>query len=391
MSKRIAFIGLGHMGGPMAANLVKAGHAVDGYDLVPAALDQARADGVTVADSAAAAAAGADAVITMLPAGADVLSLYRGGTQQDAGPGDGGDEGGDDGGGHGGLLAAAKPGTLFLECSTISVDDARTAHELLRTAGHRGLDAPVSGGVVGAEAGTLTFMVGGDEQDFADAAPLLQVMGARIVHCGGPGAGQAAKVCNNMILGATMIAVSEAFVLGEKLGLTDQALFDVAANASGQCWALTTNCPVPGPVPASPANRGYQPGFAGALMAKDLGLAVKALESTGVNARVGSLAEEIYRKFAGGPGARLDFSAIINEIRAGTGRPVPVGRHAAVVPGGDGDLGASVVGPGPTAGSPGPTAGSPGPTAGSPGIGGDKAGRDQAEQDQAEQQDGARP
>ena len=383
MSKRIAFIGLGHMGGPMAANLVKAGHAVDGYDLVPAALDQARADGVTVADSAAAAAAGADAVITMLPAGADVLSLYRGGTQQDAGPGDGGDGGGggggDDGGGHGGLLAAAKPGTLFLECSTISVDDARTAHELLRTAGHRGLDAPVSGGVVGAEAGALTFMVGGDEQDFADAAPLLQVMGARIVHCGGPGAGQAAKVCNNMILGATMIAVSEAFVLGEKLGLTDQALFDVAANASGQCWALTTNCPVPGPVPASPANRGYQPGFAGALMAKDLGLAVKALESTGVNARVGSLAEEIYRKFAGGPGARLDFSAIINEIRAGTGQPVPVGRHAAVVPGGDGGLGASV-------GSPGASVGSPGAAVGSPRFGGDKAA-----QDPAEQQDGARP
>ncbi len=222
----------------------------------------------------------------------------------------------------------AKPGTLFLDCSTIAVDDARIAHELLGAAGHRGLDAPVSGGVVGAEAGTLTFMVGGSEEDFADGAPLLQAMGGRIVHCGGPGAGQAAKVCNNMILGVSMIAVSEAFVLGEKLGLTNQALFDVAANASGQCWALTTNCPVPGPVPASPANRDYQPGFAGALMAKDLGLAVDALESTGVEAPLGSLAEEIYRRFADGPGAGQDFSAIINQIRAAA-RPAAAADQAA--------------------------------------------------------------
>jgi 3-hydroxyisobutyrate dehydrogenase len=295
MGKKIAFIGLGHMGGPMAANLVKAGHSVSGFDLAPEALETARAQGIEVAESAVAAAAGADVVITMLPAGRHVLGAYQGGN---------------------GLLAVAGPGTLFLECSTIAVEDARAAHELAAAAGHRGLDAPVSGGVGGAVNGTLTFMVGGSAEDFAEAEPILAAMGARIVHCGGPGAGQAAKVCNNMILGVSMIAVSEAFVLGEKLGLSSQALFDVASAASGQCWALTTNCPVPGPVPASPANRDYQPGFAGALMAKDLGLAVQALESTGVQARLGSLAEEIYRQFAEGEGAGRDFSGIINEIRA---------------------------------------------------------------------------
>ncbi|MGO2540860.1 MAG: NAD(P)-binding domain-containing protein, partial [Specibacter sp.] len=228
---KVAFIGLGHMGGPMAANLVAAGYPVTGFDVVPAALVAAAAAGVVVADSSAAAATGADVIVTMLPAGKHVFAAFEG-----------------EGSG-GGLLAAAKPGALFLECSTIAVEDARTAHEMVVASGHRGLDAPVSGGVVGAEAGTLTFMVGGSEDDFAAAGPLFEVMGKRIVLCGGPGAGQAAKVCNNMILGVSMIAVSEAFVLGEKLGLTHQALYDVAANASGQCWALTTNCPVPGPVP----------------------------------------------------------------------------------------------------------------------------------------------
>ncbi|PRB41095.1 3-hydroxyisobutyrate dehydrogenase [Arthrobacter sp. MYb23] len=295
MSKKIAFIGLGHMGGPMAANLVKAGHHVSGFDLAPAALDQARSGGIEVAESAAAAAADADVVITMLPAGRHVLDAYQGGN---------------------GLLAVAGTGTLFLECSTIAVEDARAAHEMASAAGHRSLDAPVSGGVGGAENGTLTFMAGGSAEDFAEAEPILAAMGARIVHCGGPGAGQAAKVCNNMILGVSMIAVSEAFVLGEKLGLSNQALFDVASAASGQCWALTTNCPVPGPVPASPANRGYQPGFAGALMAKDLGLAVRAFEAAGVQARLGSLTEQIYRTFAEGEGASQDFSGIINQIRA---------------------------------------------------------------------------
>ncbi|WP_154605822.1 3-hydroxyisobutyrate dehydrogenase [Arthrobacter sp. AQ5-05] len=296
--RSIGFIGLGHMGGPMAANLVAAGYTVTGFDVVPAALEAAHAAGVVVAASAGEAATGADVVITMLPAGKHVFAAYDG-----DGPG-------------GGLLAAAKPGSLFLECSTIAVEDARIAHEMVLATRHRGLDAPVSGGVVGAEAGSLTFMVGGSADDFADAAEIFEVMGKRIVHCGGPGAGQAAKVCNNMILGVSMIAVSEAFVLGEKLGLTHQALFDVAANASGQCWSLTANCPVPGPVPASPANRDYQPGFAGALMAKDLGLAVEALNATGVQASMGRAAEEIYRNFAQEGGSGTDFSAIINTIRA---------------------------------------------------------------------------
>lgn len=302
VESRIAFIGLGHMGGPMAANLVAAGYQVTGFDVVAAALEAASGAGVVVAASASAAAEGADVIVTMLPAGKHVFAAFEG-----EGPG-------------GGLLAAARPGALFLECSTISVEDARTAHEMVVASGHRGLDAPVSGGVVGAEAGTLTFMVGGSEEDFAAAGGILGVMGRRIVLCGGPGSGQAAKVCNNMILGVSMIAVSEAFVLGEKLGLTHQALFDVAANASGQCWSLTTNCPVPGPVPASPANRDYQPGFAGALMAKDLGLAVEALNATGVDAVLGRMAEEIYREFALGGGAGTDFSGIINTIRDGSER-----------------------------------------------------------------------
>jgi len=270
--------------------------------MVPAALEAARAAGVPVAASAAEAVSGADVVLTMFPSGRHVLDAYRG---QD---------------GQRGLLAAAKPGSIFLDCSTINVDEAREAAALAVDAGHRSVDAPVSGGVVGAEAGTLTFMVGGEPGDFYDVLPLLEVMGKRVVHCGAHGAGQAAKICNNLILGVSMIAVSEAFVLGEKLGLSHQALFDVASAASGQCWALTTNCPVPGPVPTSPANRDYQPGFAGALMAKDLTLAVNALQSTGVAARMGPLAAEIYGTFAAGEGAGRDFSGIITDIRDRSGR-----------------------------------------------------------------------
>ncbi|MFD5215321.1 3-hydroxyisobutyrate dehydrogenase [Microbacterium sp. NPDC058345] len=289
---RIAFLGLGHMGLPMAKNLVAAGHEVHGYDVVPAADEAARAAGIPIAESGAAAVSDADVVITMFPAGKHVIAAYQ-------------EE----------LLAAAKPGTLFIESSTIAVDEARTAHGLAVSAGHRNIDAPVSGGVVGAENGTLAFMVGGSDDDFAEALPLLEAMGKRIVHCGGPGLGQAAKVCNNMILGISQIAVAEAFVLGERLGLEHQALYDVVSQASGQCWALTTNCPVPGPVLTSPANRDYQPGFAGALMAKDLGLALQAIEGTGTEARMGRLAEQIYATFADGDGAGRDFSGIITDIR----------------------------------------------------------------------------
>jgi len=288
----IAFIGLGNMGGPMAANLVKAGYHVTGFDLVPAALETASAQGVVIAKAAGEAVRQADVIITMLPTGKHVLAAY--------------DE----------LLLAARADALFIDSSTIAVDDARTASARAVAAGFRAMDAPVSGGTVGAAAGTLTFMVGAEESDFQVAHPILEVMGGRVVHCGLAGAGQAAKVCNNLILGISMIAVSEAFVLGEKLGLTNQALFDVASAASGQCWALTTNCPVPGPVPTSPANRDYQPGFAAALMAKDLGLAVEALASTGVRAEVGQLAASLYREFADEGGAGQDFSAIINRIRA---------------------------------------------------------------------------
>ena len=309
-SGRVAFLGLGHMGGPMAINLVKAGYTVTGFDVVPAALETARAHGIATTDTAAEAVAGATVVLTMLPSGKHLLDAYRGAPGQHGQPGQPGQPG---------LLATAAPGTLFLDCSTINVDEAREAAELAVAAGHRAVDAPVSGGVVGAEAGTLTFMVGALPADFEAVKPMLEVMGKRVVHCGEHGAGQAAKICNNMILGVSMIAVSEAFVLGEKLGLTHQALFDVASAASGQCWALTTNCPVPGPVPASPANRDYQPGFAGALMAKDLKLALNALQSTGVAARLGPLASEIYDSFAADGGAGRDFSGIITDIRDKSG------------------------------------------------------------------------
>ncbi|MEU1280936.1 3-hydroxyisobutyrate dehydrogenase [Streptomyces sp. NPDC005805] len=291
----IAFIGLGRMGGPMAANLVKAGHRVLGHDLDADALAAAVAHGVEPAASAPAAAGAADLVITMLPAGRHVLALHR----------------------EEGLLAAARPGTLFVDCSTIDVADARTLHEAAAAAGHRALDAPVSGGVVGAEAATLTFMAGGGEAEFAEAEPVLAAMGRKAVHCGAAGAGQAAKICNNMILGISMIAVSEAFVLGESLGLSHEALFDVASTASGQCWALTVNCPVPGPVPGSPADRDYRPGFAAPLMAKDLGLAANAIRAGGVDAALGLRAAEAYAAFAEGPGADQDFSGIIRAIRDG--------------------------------------------------------------------------
>lgn len=288
---RIAFIGLGNMGGPMARNLHAAGFPVVGFDLVADAVDAASAAGIEVAGTAADAAAGADAVITMLPSGAHVLAVYRE------------------------LLPVAAPGALFIDSSTISVADAREAAAQAHAAGHRSLDAPVSGGVSGAEAGTLAFMVGGADADVAEAGPVLEPMAGRVVHAGESGSGQAAKVCNNMILAISMIGVSEAFVLGEKLGLSHQALYDVASVSSGQCWSLTTYCPVPGPVPASPANRDYQPGFATALMVKDLGLAMDAVAQTGAQARLGSVAAQVYRAFAESGSGGVDFSGIINEIR----------------------------------------------------------------------------
>ncbi|MFE2998384.1 3-hydroxyisobutyrate dehydrogenase [Nocardia sp. NPDC059246] len=291
---KVGFLGLGHMGGPMAANLVEAGYDVLAFDPVPAAQDQARQDGATVVATAAEAVSASDIVITMLPNGRIVLDLY------------------------GEILPAAKPGTLFVDCSTIDVADAKQAAELAAAAGHRALDAPVSGGVAGAAAGTLTFMVGGADADFADALPLLEVMGGKVVHCGGAGVGQAAKICNNMLLGISMIGLSEAIVLGEKLGLTHDKFFDVVSTASGQSWALTSYCPVPGPVPASPANNDYQPGFATALMSKDLGLAANALRANGVDGQIGQLAAEIYSRF-NQEEAGKDFSAIVTDIRKRSG------------------------------------------------------------------------
>ncbi len=293
----IAFIGLGNMGGPMAANLVKAGHAVHGFDLSEAAKAAAAARGVSLAVSAAEAVKAADVVITMLPSGPHVLGAVTGSD---------------------GLFAAARPGTLFIDSSTIDVESARAFHAGGEAAGMASLDAPVSGGVGGAEAGTLTFMAGGSEAAFAAAQPYLERMGKRIVHCGGAGAGQAAKICNNMILGISMIAVSEAFVLGEKLGLSHQALFDVASTSSGQCWSLTTYCPVPGPVPTSPANREYQPGFAAALMLKDLKLSQQAADQAGAATRLGAEAAALYSAFEAEGNAGRDFSGIIEWIRART-------------------------------------------------------------------------
>ncbi|MEU6441569.1 3-hydroxyisobutyrate dehydrogenase [Streptomyces sp. NPDC047046] len=292
----VAFIGLGHMGAPMAANLVRAEYTVRAFDLVPAALEAGVEAGAEAAASAVEAVTGADLVISMLPAGRHVLGLYED------------------------ILGAARPGTLFVDCSTIDVADARAVHALAEGRGMRCLDAPVSGGVVGAEAGTLTFMVGGGEAEFAEALPLLDVMGKKVVHCGAAGAGQAAKICNNMILGVSMIAVSEAFVLAESLGLSHQALYDVASTASGQCWALSVNCPVPGPVPASPANRDYRPGFGAPLMAKDLGLAANAVRAGGVHAELGLRAAEMYAAYAEGRGADEDFSGIVRVLREDSGK-----------------------------------------------------------------------
>jgi 3-hydroxyisobutyrate dehydrogenase len=292
----IAFIGLGNMGGPMAANLVKAGHKVVGFDLVKTSLDQAKADGAIIADSAATAVMGADVVITMLPAGKHVVSVWSD------------------------IIPSVTKGALIIDCSTIDVESSRQAHGLASKASVLSVDAPVSGGTGGAKGGTLTFMAGGDAKAFAAAKPVLEAMGKKIVHCGDAGAGQAAKICNNMILGISMIAVGEAFALAEKLGLSHQALFDVSSTSSGQCWALTSYCPVPGPVPASPANNGYKPGFASALMVKDLTLAQDAANAAGAATPLGKHAQEIYKAFDAAGNGGVDFSGIIQHVRGLAGK-----------------------------------------------------------------------
>ncbi len=289
----VAFLGLGNMGAPMATNLVAAKHAVRGFDPVPAALSAATANGVTGFDSATAAVADADVVITMLPNGELVKRCYAE------------------------VLPSARAGALFIDSSTISVNDARDVHALAESHGMAQLDAPVSGGVKGAVAGTLAFMVGGDEDALDRARPVLEPMAGKVIHCGAAGAGQAAKVCNNMVLAVQQIVIGEAFVLAEKLGLSAQSLFDVITGATGNCWAVHTNCPVPGPVPTSPANNGFKPGFATALMNKDLGLAMDAVSSTGSAAPLGTHAAEIYAKFAADH-ADKDFSAVIEALRDGS-------------------------------------------------------------------------
>ena len=287
----IAFIGLGNMGGPMAANLVKAGQKVTAFDLVAASRDQARADGAAIAESSVGAVKGADVVVTMLPAGKHVVSVWQE------------------------VVPAMTKGTLIIDCSTIDVESAKQAHALASRHGVGSVDAPVSGGTGGAKAATLTFMCGGDEKSFAAAKGVLEKMGKKIVHCGSGGAGQAAKICNNMILGVSMIAVSEAFALAEKLGLSHQALFDVASTSSGQCWSLTSYCPVPGPVPTSPANNDYKPGFASALMVKDLTLAQDAARAAGAATPLGKHAQELYKAFDAEGNGGVDFSGIIRHVR----------------------------------------------------------------------------
>jgi len=291
----IGFIGLGNMGLPMAQNLVKAGHAVTGNDVMAKGMEALAAAGGNAAKSLADVA-GAEIVVTMLPAGAQVREVYLGAN---------------------GILAKAKKGTLFIDSSTIDVATARAVAAKAEKRGMLMIDAPVSGGVGGAQGATLTFMVGGPSAAFEKAKPILEKMGKTIVHAGAAGAGQAAKICNNMILGVSMIAVSEAFVLAEKLGLDKQKLFDISSKSSGQCWSMTSYCPVPGPVPTSPANRDYQAGFTAAMMLKDLKLAQEAAKSAAAKTPLGAEAAAIYDRYvSGGEGGR-DFSGIIRMIRGG--------------------------------------------------------------------------
>jgi len=290
----IGFIGLGNMGAPMAANLVKAGHQVSGFDIVAGRAEALRTKGGRAASTMAEAAAAGEIVITMLPAGPDVRSVYLG----DAG-----------------VLAHARKDALLIDCSTIDVETARAVATDAAAAGFDMLDAPVSGGVIGAETAGLTFMVGGAVTAFERGQPLLAAMARTIVHAGPAGNGQAAKICNNMILGVSMIAVCEAFSLAEKLGLAAQTLFDISAKSSGQCWALTSYCPVPGPVPASPANRDYIAGFTAAMMLKDLRLAQQAAGASAAATPLGSAAANLYQLFVDEGTGAVDFSGIYRFIR----------------------------------------------------------------------------
>jgi 3-hydroxyisobutyrate dehydrogenase len=288
---KIAFIGLGHMGGGMAPNLAKAGHEVRAFDLSQEALEAAVGAGCSPAASTEEACAGADVVITMLPAAQHVLDVYRN---------------------H--VFGHAPASALLIDCSTIDVASARTVAEEASTKGYEMVDAPVSGGIAAAAAGTLAFMVGGSDEAFARAKPIIDPMAKAVIHAGGAGAGQAAKICNNMILGATMAVTCEAFVLAQKLGLDPKVFFDISSQASGQSWSMTTYCPVPGVGPKTPADNDYEGGFAAALMLKDLKLAMAAAEQAGVDAEMGEEAEELYEEFVEKGGGNKDFSAIIQMI-----------------------------------------------------------------------------
>ncbi|MHA6288498.1 3-hydroxyisobutyrate dehydrogenase [Maricaulis sp. CAU 1757] len=284
---KIAFIGLGNMGSGMAANLVRAGHEVHAFDLSEAACQHAVEAGAKAAGSTADAVRGVDAVVTMLPAGKHVRAVYE-------------NE----------IFPNAKAGTLFLDCSTIDVDSARHVGGQAVEKGFSFVDAPVSGGVAAAQGGTLTFMVGGSEADFEAARPILEAMGKAVIHGGDLGAGQAAKICNNMLLAITMIGTCEAFALAEKLGLDQQKFFDISSKASGQSWSMTSYCPVPGPIPTTPANNGYKPGFATAMMLKDLKLAQDAAQTSGATTPLGAQAEALYAMFDNLGQGGTDFSGI---------------------------------------------------------------------------------
>jgi 3-hydroxyisobutyrate dehydrogenase len=292
----IAFIGLGNMGGPMAANLAKAGHEVRAYDLAEAARVKAAQAGCRPADQIATAVRGAEMVVSMLPAGPQVRQVYL---EQ--------------------VATEAPGGALCIDCSTIDVSSARAVAGELAGRGFPFVDAPVSGGVAAAEGASLTFMVGGAADAFARAEPILKAMGKAVIHAGGPGAGQAAKICNNMLLGISMIGVCEAFALAERLGLDAQTFYDISSKASGQCWSMTSYCPVPGPVPTAPSNRGYAPGFAAAMMLKDLKLAQEAALSVGAATPLGGQAEALYQLFASQGGAGKDFSGIIEWLKGRVG------------------------------------------------------------------------